>query len=285
MASNEFGGLWTSQKLEILGRYLNAYTTALKDQPFDLVYVDAFAGSGTWNPPPEYELDVYDDGDYQELRKGSAAIALDVEDKPFDRFVFIEKDPIRAYSLQELTANHPRRRAVSVINDDANFVLPSFCRNMSENERAVVFLDPFKTEVDWNTVEAIANTRKIDCWILFPFMAISRMMARRSEPSDAISEDFDRIFGGRDFWRGLYSASPQLSLFGDNATMERRGGGEEIALRYRARLETSFARVAQTNRVLVNSRNTPMFNLFFAAGNRRGAPIAVKIADHILKNW
>ena len=285
MASNEFGGRWTSEKLEILGRYLDAYTTALKNQPFDLVYVDAFAGSGTWSPPPEYELDVYDDGDYQDLRKGSAAIALDVEDKPFDRFVFIEKDPARAYSLQELSANHPRRRAISVINDDANFVLPNFCRNMTESERAVVFLDPFKTEVDWDTVEAIAKTEKIDCWILFPFMAVSRMMARGSEPSGAISEDFDRIFGGRDFWSGLYSASPQLSMFDADPTMERRGGGEEIARRYRARLEAAFARVAPTNRVLVNSRNAPLFNLFFAAGNRRGAAVAIRIADHILKNW
>ena len=285
MTSNEFGGRWTSEKLEMLGRYLDAYTTALKNQPFDLVYVDAFAGSGTWSPPTEYGLDIYDDGDYQELRRGSAAIALDIEYKPFDRFVFIEKDPVRAYSLQELSANHPRRRAVSVINDDANFVLPDFCRNMSENERAVVFLDPFKTEVDWNTVEAIANTKKIDCWILFPFMAISRMMSRGSEPSDAISEDFDRIFGGRDFWRGLYSASPQMSLFGGDPTMERRGGGEEIALRYRARLESAFSRVAPTNRVLANSRNSPLFNLFFAAGNPRGAAVAIRIADHILKNW
>ena len=46
MTGPSFGGAWTRQKLEILRRYLDTYTTALKDQPFELIYVDAFAGAG-----------------------------------------------------------------------------------------------------------------------------------------------------------------------------------------------------------------------------------------------
>ena len=38
----DFGGPWTQEKLKILERYLDAYTTALKNQPFKLVYIDAF---------------------------------------------------------------------------------------------------------------------------------------------------------------------------------------------------------------------------------------------------
>ena len=40
------GGKWTIEKLDILERYLDAYTTALKNQPFKLMYIDAFAGTG-----------------------------------------------------------------------------------------------------------------------------------------------------------------------------------------------------------------------------------------------
>ena len=280
MASNEFGGQWTSEKLEILGRYLDAYTTALKNQPFDLVYVDAFAGSGTWSPQSGYNEDDYED--FASLLKGSASIALDVEDKPFDRFVFIEKDVDRADSLRELKASHPNRE-ICVVNKDANVALPQFCEAMRTNERAVVFLDPFATEVDWITVDAIAKTRKIDCWILFPRMAVSRMMPRESEPSDALSERLNRIFGGREFWSGLYSSYQQQTLFGETTRIQR--GGEAVSHHYRARLETAFARVAPTERALRNSRNSPMFDLFFAASNPRGASIAIDIADHILKNW
>ena len=41
-----FGGDWTEEKLDMLRKYLRAYTTALKRQPFGLMYIDAFAGSG-----------------------------------------------------------------------------------------------------------------------------------------------------------------------------------------------------------------------------------------------
>ena len=41
-----YGGEWTHQKLDILEDYLNAYTTALKNQHFRLLYIDAFAGTG-----------------------------------------------------------------------------------------------------------------------------------------------------------------------------------------------------------------------------------------------
>ena len=44
--AQSFGGEWTREKLDILAAYLDAYTTALKNQPFNLWYVDAFAGSG-----------------------------------------------------------------------------------------------------------------------------------------------------------------------------------------------------------------------------------------------
>ena len=50
MATSSFGGPWTEQKLEILRRYLDAYTTALKGQGFQLIYIDAFAGAGAWLP-------------------------------------------------------------------------------------------------------------------------------------------------------------------------------------------------------------------------------------------
>lgn len=37
---------WTPLKLEIVRKYLAAYTTALKNTPFRTHYIDAFAGTG-----------------------------------------------------------------------------------------------------------------------------------------------------------------------------------------------------------------------------------------------
>lgn len=282
--SPSFGGSWTEQKLEILGRYLDSYTTALKNQPFNLIYLDAFAGEGSYLASSGYAIEDY--GEFRELRDGSPRIALDVQDKSFDELIFVEKDSVRCSSLDALRAEFSNR-TISVWNKDANDALPAFCDGLGDFERAVVFLDPFATQVSWHTVDKVAQTEKIDCWILFPLMAIARMMPTSREPPESLALQLDRVFGGREFWEDFYSISPQQQLpgFSVEPSQERLQGSDQIALRYRERLDSVFARVAPTPRTFRNSKNSPMFELFFAASNPIGASPAVCIADHILRNW
>ena len=51
---------------------------------------------------------------------------------------------------------------------------------------------------------------------------------------------------------------------------------------FRARLRTIFAGVAENSVRLTNSKNIPLYLLFFVAGNER-APIAVRIAESIMR--
>ena len=70
-SSGDFGGQWTIEKLDILERYLDAYTTALKNQPFRLMYIDAFAGTGEISLRQE-------DEDVREFIEGSARRAIKI---------------------------------------------------------------------------------------------------------------------------------------------------------------------------------------------------------------
>ena len=88
VSSTDFGGPWTRTKLDILESYLDRYTSVLKNQSFRLIYVDAFAGSGFWSPRSVHDLDTRD---FREMWKGSAVRALAVDDRQFDRLIFIEK--------------------------------------------------------------------------------------------------------------------------------------------------------------------------------------------------
>ena len=46
--------------------------------------------------------------------------------------------------------------------------------------RAVLFLDPYGMEVEWDTMVAIAKTQAIDLWILFPLgIAVNRLLKTR----------------------------------------------------------------------------------------------------------
>ena len=247
-----------------------------------MIYVDAFAGEGYYEPKSASFDEDY--SEFRELVKGSAAIALDVDDKPFDELLFIESDPDRVRSLEKMVAEHPKRE-IKLIQGDANVELPIFCENMRSSDRAVVFLDPFGPEISWDTVAAIAETTKIDCWILFPLNRVIRDMPVAAEPPVERAEELDRVFGGRSYWQQTYRPPLQLSMLDDEPSLERSRGTEGVVNLYKERLESVFHSVAPTRRTLRNSRNGPLFELFFAASNPVGAPIAVPIADHILSNW
>ena len=276
-----FGGPWTQEKLDILRKYLDGYTTALKNQNFTLTYVDAFAGSGSYRRRHSNSLP--DKGETNDVFEGSASIALTIKDRPFNRLIFIEKDSKLITSLNQLKKKHPRRM-ISVIEGDANAEIPSFCTDMQGRDRAVIFLDPFATSVDWTTIQSIADTKKVDCLIWFPLSALTRMMANRRRPDDALARKLDQVFGGREYWSSqLYRRSEQQPLFGGEEVVIREPQ-DRIAEVYRERLQGVFAGVAQARRTFTNSRNSPIFELIIAAGNLRGAPIAVNIANNILRD-
>ena len=103
-----------------LKRFLDAYTTALKNQQFKLVYIDAFAGMG-WI---ELRSNAGSDGP-QRFLEGSALRALKFDDKPFDAHVFVEKDLDRTKELRKLREQHSNRKVI-IENAEANEFLSKY---------------------------------------------------------------------------------------------------------------------------------------------------------------
>lgn len=283
-----FGGDWTEQKLDILSQYLCAYNTALKNTPFTRVYIDAFAGTGYRQERKKqfhvpHLFDEAEQGESKAFLKGSAKRAL--ESQPaFHRYIFIESDPEKIVELERLKEEHPyAASAIRIEKGDANAFVKSYC--VSEDWRscrAVLFLDPFATQVEWDTIESVARTRAIDVWILFPLMAVNRLLAQ--DPHKACRLRLDAIFGTHDWFDRFYRATSPESLFGQDIDVVRKACNfDSIAAFYLERLRSIFAGVAARPRLLTNSRQSPLFQLFFAASNERGARIAVRIAEHLLE--
>src|SRR5690625_7277223 len=68
-----------------------------------------------------------------------------------------------------------------------------------------MFIDPYATELEWETLEAIALTRKIDAWLLFPFAALIRMLPLERDRLQKSCEDrIDRLLGTTDWREELY---------------------------------------------------------------------------------
>jgi len=90
------------------------------------------------------------------------------------------------------------------------------------------------------------------------------------------------VLGTRGWEDEFYVSKKSDTLFGAQETREREADYQAVADFFISRLKGVFAGVAENPRALRNSRNCPLYLLCFAAGNPKGAPTAVKIAQHIL---
>lgn len=285
--TQSFGGAWTEQKLKILREYLVAYTRILSKTPYTYGYIDAFAGSGRVRIGAEEELfvDLQDD-EPRRLLDGSARIALST-DPPFKRFVFIDNNQANCDRLDKLVQTEfpGKRDEVRILRGDANTELRGLCDKNWRSMRAVLFLDPFGMQVDWSTIEAVAKTRAIDMWLLFPMTTgVCRLLAGNLEKLPVgWAAKLDRFFGPNQWSDAFYIESPQGRLFSDTPSQIKAAPPEHIAKYFKQCLSGIFSQVAPSHRMLRNSQGSPLYMLCFAAGNPRGAPTAVKIADYLLK--
>jgi len=283
-----FGGSWTEKKLEILKKYLDAYNTALKKQPFKRVYIDAFAGTGyRQQRKKQYKIKGFfeelEQDESKKFLKGSAKLALEASPS-FHRYIFIESDKNKINELEKLQKEHPEKaKQIEIIQSDANEFIQNYC-NIEDwaNTRAVLFLDPFATEVEWETIKSIALTKCIDVWILFPVMAVNRLLAK--DPQKISYDCLNRIFGTQDWFEYFYKTRTLDDIFGKSEDIIIKACDfNRIENFYKNRLKTIFSGVAEKPKVFYNSRGSALFQLFFAAGNIKGAEIAIKIAEYLIR--
>jgi len=291
---HKFGGGWTKTKLEVLKKYLVAYTTILKKTPYKIAYIDAFAGIGYIKNKKinqEENLfgdEIYTDEEVQEYIKGSAKISLEVEPQ-FDKYIFIELEPSKAAELETTIKNDHQDmvKKIHIRNEDSNKVLTELCNKDWKSHRALVFLDPYAMEAEWSTIEAIAKTEAIDLWILFPLgVSVNRLLMKNgSEIPENWSNELDKLFGTHEWYDEFYKVSVQNTLFGDEEVIDKTANFKKIADFYIKRLGTIFAGVVEEPLYLYNSMNNPIFLLCFASGNKKGSVPAIKIAKDIIGKY
>lgn len=284
-----FGGDWTSEKLARVKAYLQAYSKILSKSGYRFAYIDAFAGTGYREQrdtadQPGYLFPEMSDEEPQRFLDGSALMALEVE-PPFDSYIFIEKSARKLEVLKTTVAKSfpDRNTRTKFIEGDANDILLRLCRSDWSKHRAVLFLDPFGMQVRWETIVAIARTEAIDLWTIFPLgVAINRMLLKNGDIAPDWSKKLDEIFGTHDWYDTFYTIKEKPTLFGLETQVEKTADFTMIAEYYLGRLAGTFTSVADRTFAMRNSKNIPLFLLCFAAGNPKGAPIAVRIARYLL---
>jgi len=285
----EWGGKWTEKKLDAFAKYVSAYLTIMKRNPYwKTIYFDGFAGSG--NRKSKCNTSLYQQlmltEQDERLYKGAAERVLTLPNNlSFDYHYFIDskeeslkKLEMKLSELQKIKANPFQYRS-----GDCNQWLLDLSRAMIDNKNsyaALVFLDPFGMQINWKSIESLRDTRT-DIWILIPTgIIVNRLLDRSCELKH--SQKLQSFFGleEEEIIKLFYQKSTQTTLFGEEEIIKKVNSPiEKIASLYAQRLKTIWKFVTEKPLSLENTRGLPIFHFVFASNNES----ALKIAKQIIK--
>jgi three-Cys-motif partner protein len=269
MVQDDLIGPWSEDKLQLLKKYLHAYTVIMQGQTWcrnGYHYIDAFAGTG--RPRTRDEKRYVD---------GSPRVALTLQ-YPFRSYTFIEKTSWRVQRLRALEQEFPDRD-IRVLEGDCNRIIVTEITPHIRYElfnRGLIFLDPFGMDVEWSVIEQIAETKALEIFINFPVMALNRTVLP-NDPNALTEAQIERMnrFWGSTEWRGdVYEQVP--TLFGPVEMKIHRTTGRRLGQLFKERLTEVFPYVTAPL-VMANARNAPLYCLILAGHNPTGAKIVQQI--------
>jgi three-Cys-motif partner protein len=147
-------GEWSHEKHYFLRRYIDAFTTAMKDKPWaGLHYIDLFAGAGIEKLERSATLEW-----------GSPLIAAQSPNK-FDGLHLCEKDKEKYDAL--LKRINKCGAKAHIHHGDSNKKIGTILAEIPDKTLSLAFLDPYGLHLHFPTLTALAQKR-VDMIIFFP---------------------------------------------------------------------------------------------------------------------
>ncbi|WOJ90203.1 three-Cys-motif partner protein TcmP [Methylocapsa polymorpha] len=269
-------------------RYFDGYATALKNQQFERLYIDAFAGSGerqdsrpAGNSLPLFEEDAEE---FSKSKEGSARIALRIE-PPFHRYIFIERSSLHMAGLTALRSEFPYRN-IELRQGDANNELLLICKSVNwRSTRAAVFLDPYGMELRWSTLNELAATEAVDIALLFPTGPLNRMLTKNGIIPEEWQSRIDDHLGPCGWRDACYAQQTSIDLFGYAAPASKLLNVQGLENFVQERLKGLFPHVCEQTLSLENSKGSVLYHLFIICANpsKKAGEIAMRIARSAIR--
>jgi three-Cys-motif partner protein len=229
---------WAKDKLDYLSKYIDIFTTSMKDKWTRRVYVDLFSGPGR----------SLVDGTDEEI-DGSPLIAAAAKN-PFTGLYFNDIDPQATDALTQrfgLTPAAPTTIRTLDCNDAAADAASTLFA--ARGTLGLAFIDPTAFQVGFDAVRTLTTGRPIDVIVTVMTSYMKRFL---DHPS--FSNPLDEYFGSSD-WQSLIQA---------------KNAGEQVTSRallnhYEERLRTLGYRYFNDEARIVNSKEATIYHLVFAS--------------------
>jgi three-Cys-motif partner protein len=190
-------GDWSRHKHYFLMRYIDAFTTSMKDKKWtSLHYIDLFAGAGLERLKDSGELDW-----------GSPMIAAKAPNQ-FDRLHLCEK---KKHKYEALNSRISQIKPGSqILHGDANEKINEIVPAISQGSLALAFLDPSGLHLEFDTLKVLSDIRA-DFIIFFPDH-LDALRNWEHNYLDNPNSNLDRCLGKGSDWRSIINGTPRDRL-------------------------------------------------------------------------
>jgi three-Cys-motif partner protein len=229
-------GEWSRDKHHFLYRYIDAFTTSMKDKGWKgLHYIDLFAGAGVERIRSS-----------SELIWGSPLLAAQAP-YPFDVLHLCELKRARSQALAARVLRFRPDAQDQVLQGDANVMIQHVLESVPPGSLSLAFLDPHGLHLSFHTVRALAEKRT-DLVVFFPDHLDALRNWQAVYYTDRES-NLDQVLGKDADWRAIFETAP------------RDRWAEELRKLYATQITKLGYREGDPERIY--ARGHPLYRLLF----------------------
>lgn len=237
-------GPWAENKLHYLNYYTSLFTSSMKKRWGETAYIDLFSGPGLCSIRTNAN----------KVIEGSPLIALS-QKTAFSHYVFVDSDENHIEALDRRIPEFAPASHKLTLHGDCNdpVVLEKITQFVPENALCLAFIDPFKWDIVFDTIQTLTTSRRVDIILTFQTGGM-----QRGAGYGPVS--LNRFFGDDGKWNEIYNTALK--------------GRKIRALLdyYMQRLSTlDYLQQNYPSEVaVVNSKNRPIYYMVFASKHPRG---------------
>lgn len=237
-------GPWAENKLHYLNYYASLFTSGMKKHWREIAFLDLFSGPGLCSLRTNSV----------KVIEGSPLIALS-QKTAFSHYVFVDSDESHVKALKKRIREFAPASRKLPLHGDCNdpAVLEKIMQFIPGNALCLAFIDPFKWDIAFETIQTLTASRRVDIMLTFQ----TGGMQRGASYSPA---SLNRFFGDKGKWHEIYTTALK--------------GRKIRALLdyYRQRLSTlDYLEQNYPSEVaIVNSKNRPIYYMVFASKHPLG---------------
>lgn len=282
------GTPWVNARLDAFATFLRGYRAAVLQTPGTRTCVEAFVG-GSYRELREFESASGDlvvpelaANEPQALLAEVAQMMLETN-PAFDAYRFLDPSGDRRRALDDLAQTQElvwfdvekSLRTKPVRDELARMAMIDW-----KDHRALLFLDPFATDVDWSIIAAVGQTHAVDLWLLYPVgVGIDRLGSEALDVPRIWRRHVDDMLGTDAWFEKVRVASVGLHD-GTKAVADARL--DVFCGLLASRLATVFPIVEESAGILRGAEGQPLYACCYAVCSEASAAASLRYARALL---